>query len=98
MSSRRPLSAGHGFYECTATQAIDVVAVAYGTSYNIDPASDYTATNDSDLTGTYSGSAMRGATPPTNVQIVTQADIDAANKQIVAPNYDCHRTTAGTRD
>lgn len=80
------VSAGHGFYECTATQAIDVVAVAYGTSYNIDPASDYTATNDSDLTGTYSGSAMRGATPPTNVQIVTQADLDAANKQIVAPS------------
>jgi hypothetical protein len=72
-------------YTCNApAQAIDVAATAYGINYNIGPASDYT-TNDTDFPGSYSGSKMSGATPPSTVQTVAQADINTANKEIVAP-------------
>jgi len=74
----------HGGFVCTATQNINVEATAYGTNYNIHSANDYT-TDLSGLSGTYAGTAMSGATTPSTVQIVTQADINAATKLLAAP-------------
>lgn len=66
--------------------ALNVVATAYGTNYNIKATNDYTTILNT-LSGiNYSGSNMSGATQPSTVQIVTQADINNATKQIIAPN------------
>jgi cell division protein FtsL/copper chaperone CopZ len=63
---------------------VNVEATQYGTNYNF-PSQGYT-TDIGGLSGVYTGSKMSGANTPSNVQIVTQADIDAATKQLVAPN------------
>jgi cell division protein FtsL len=71
-------------YLCQAGSAkVYVTATAYGTNYNT-LSQEYT-TDLSNLPGPYSGTAMSGATQPSTVQTVAQADINAANKEIVAP-------------
>ncbi|HUY53480.1 MAG TPA: hypothetical protein VMV24_02825 [Candidatus Dormibacteraeota bacterium] len=73
---------------------VKVEATAYGTNYNLlYPKSDYTTTlstiattGNPAVTNNFSGTAMSGATTPSTVNIVAQADIDSATKQIVAPD------------
>jgi len=62
---------------------VNVSATQYGTNYNV-PSQQYT-TNQTSTPGPYNGSVMSGATQPSTVQTVTQADINTANKEIVAP-------------
>jgi hypothetical protein len=72
-------------YVCQAGSAkVSVVATAYGTNYNT-PSQEYT-TDNTNIPGPYSGTAMSGATQPSTVQTVAQADINAAAKEVVAPN------------
>lgn len=72
-----------GFSCASGSTTVNVQATQYGTNYNTS-AQGYT-TNLSTLPGTYNGTDMTGATPPYNVNIVTQADITNAQKQLVAP-------------
>ncbi len=72
-------------YLCAAGQVdVNVEATQYGTNYN-SPPQNYT-TNLNSLSGSYAGTKMTGATTPSTVNIVAQADIDAATKQIIAPD------------
>jgi hypothetical protein len=70
---------------CTVGQAsIGVTATQVGSSYNISATPNYTS-NDGDIsTFPISGSNMTGGSSQT-VQIVAQADLDSAQKQITAP-------------
>jgi hypothetical protein len=74
---------GGGVYKCVAPpQKVYVTATQYGLNYDI-VANDFT-TSASGLSGDYPGT-MSGATTPSTVQIVAQADIDAAIKQVIEP-------------
>ncbi|HEY5268113.1 MAG TPA: hypothetical protein VII94_03185 [Candidatus Saccharimonadales bacterium] len=72
-----------GFVCPAGSTKVAVQATQYGTNYN-SPPQGYT-TNLSSFPGTYNGTAMTGANTPSTVNIVAQADIDSATKQVVAP-------------
>ena len=75
---------GHGHFNSPSVN-IPVTATQVGPTYNITATNSYTS-NYSNISGySISGSTMKGGSSQT-VQVVSQADIDAAKSQFPVPN------------